>query len=324
MPSYDKLKDFLKNGNLKKENILESKVYKYIEIFFDKSSIYFSNIQSMCNERTPNQIRIRNDNFLQDAVIKNKKSLLIVGFNYEGIEKIIIFSNMVYFNYNQSTKSSNSIITFTSDQFFSFFKNNNNGTMIKSSILNKKKINVAFYLSDLNEIDEIGLQEFIINHSDKSFYNIESSYEFYTPSIPKKNKEKVFSNFQNNNFECSVRFINKEFCRCKLTKPFEKGDNQLHHLIPKSYFKKLYKSNDSLILNWDEIHKPINLIPICYYCHKDIHSDKISSNKVEKKFDQILKVYKEYGIYESFIKYMFQNTNMKSIEELKAFYLEDS
>lgn len=247
MSSYHKLNEFLKKNNLKKENIIKSESYKYISNYFDKDHIYFSKILSMSLEKNPKMIRIRNDNFLIDAVEKKEKSILIVGFKYENKEKILIFSNEIYFDYNQSVRSSNSIITFNSDLFFNFFKNDNNGSMLKISKLNKEKINVSFYITDIDEIDEACFEEFITKKKECKIQIDSESID--NPSIPKKYKDEVFINFNNNNFECSLRFIDEKFCRCKLQKPYEKEDNQFHHFIPRNYFKKLYMNDSLKVLN---------------------------------------------------------------------------
>lgn len=323
--NYSYYQEFANKNKLEREKIINSDVYRVLVDDLKlklNENLFICNIQSMSNKNNPTKLRIRNDKFLRLVSKGNGECCLISGIKINDLDVILIFFGYSFIGYNFSTKSSNSFIIFDYDDLVNKFKSKNNSVQTKN---NHDKTKYMFYVTCIKENDnfyKFDKKMFLfffdsIKEINFDFYKYQKSTNL-DQDIPKINREvvnKVYSNL------CSIYKTNGfKFCNCVNWKEIEKSGNynpDIHHFVPKNYFK-----NKIGLVDWGMIHNPINLIPLCSFCHKKIHSSKKNISIIKEVFYNIVDSYKKYDRFFEFNDFLKQNTNFESIEDLFNFYIK--
>lgn len=319
MKSYKEIQEILKKSNLSKDEIKETKLYKYIKekIIWSKENenVFFSNITSMCLEKNYENVRIRNDKFLSLAK-ENKNGFIISSIKLNNKTFVLCFHTKMFTNYEFSNNQSNSFITFKlSDIQNKFVFDNNDNVVIK----NKKSNKYIFYVSIDENFNSEKFGEFLekIDNFDIKKLDVDI-VKFFVPPIPNKIRNKIRNDYDD---YCAL-----ENCPCgkSININFLKENNltytHLHHFVPKELFIEK-KWNKEGCLDWSVIHNSINLIPLCLPCHQAIHKGSYMKELVVNTFEKIIKKYKEKNQLDKLLKYLNDNFNYQ-IDDLLNFYLK--
>lgn len=319
-PYYEYSK-FLYDNQLSME---ECKNSNFLSILFEKFTnlkwninLFYVPITSLSNKYNVTKTRVRNDSFLKKSINK-EDSFLISGIKLKNKLYFLLFHSKCFYLYNKSITSSNSIIII---DFFDILKFQYTDVDIIPHYGNNKNIPTYFYL--LCSDDAQNIQNYLniyinlINSIKKSGYeSLTKSSEISKP-ISNTTRDEILNLFKGKcalsaNSICS-RYYNWEIISKEYTTNKRTCNIEIHHFIPKSYFKKYFKDVD-----WNFVNKNINLIPLCSNCHDNIHSG--NENVVSFYFQSILDVYKEYERYNDFKDFLFKSS--LDDEKLLAFYLK--
>lgn len=313
--SYSKYSFFLKENNLSKKEIKDSQIYKYLINnlnFVENENLWINNITSMSMQKDPKKIRLRNDKFLQSIYDKNITSCLISGIKIDEQKLFLVYFNKSFYGYNHSKNSSNSFITFDSIEELEKYCSLKSDNIQTRNVREKTKF--LFYTNIENSFDANKFELFVslIKDADFNPYNPKGPLNNYDPQIPNETKTNVPKIYEN---ICSL--YHSDFI-CASGIEWDKIINdgsliELHHFIPKKYFR-----NKIGLVDWEIIHNEINIVPLCSFCHKSIHSSK--EEKYKNTFDNIINTYKKSNRYDRFIDFMITNTDFKNTEELLNFY----
>lgn len=312
----------LKNIEISKNDLMNTNIYKYLtekQNFSLKDNLFTAKIKSMCMEKDPTKLRIRNDKFLQ-YLSSNKNCCLLSFFKYNDKIHWIFYYGWSFYGYNKLTNVSNSFINFDYSEFINYYVNDKGNIQIKNIIDKKKrKTKYIFYTCCDDYFEEENFNSFlsIVSNSNYNPYDDNNDKLKSDKAIPLSTIENVKNNFNN---LCSIyKALGKEKCFVIDWENELIADElhlDIHHFIPKSYFK-----NYMSLVDWNIIHSEINLIPLCAFCHKTIHGRK-DKEAVENKFYSIIDTLKICNLYDKFIEFMNKNTEFKNEKDLLNFYLE--
>jgi len=303
----------LKQNVLSKQHIINSNIYKFICNLGYKlnENLWITNIQSMAMSKNPNMLRVRNDKFLNKSK-QGEDACLISGIRLNNKELFLVYFGKSFIGYNKSIKSSNSFITFTFEQL-------NKMSECKDQIQTKnvkKGAKYLFYSS--TDFDENMFENYLNMLQNIELHGYDAKDSKYDPSIPSENRKIIEDRYES---ICAIAFENPSDCELasqisKNSKFFLSKNYDIHHFIPKEYFKQYFDG----LLDWKNvIHNTLNLVPLCRYCHKNIHaSDK---TLVKKTFEYVIQAYKKANVYLDFLNFLKENTSLKNISELLNFYL---
>lgn len=322
MKTYQKYIDIIKKIQFKKSELKNSDFYKYIENNYKDYKILLSYITSMCIEKNPSQLRIRNDSFLKN-ISNNLPTILLSGIKYNEHSFILCFFSKSFDKYPYNNDSSNSFINFSYEELIKkiiSFESDNIAIKNKSKyifyVVNSKKFNKESFNLFFKQINNLNLN---------SYYSIKNTLNKFIPPIPNKNKFEV-RNLYNN--LCAITLDNLEV-RCPCGKNIEINYlkqnkinyTDIHHFAPKEFLIQHLNKNEDFI-DWNLIHDSINLIPLCSPCHQSIHKGSNNKNLVRKMFDSIIECYKEKNTLEKFKNYL--NSINLDLNKLLNFYLEET
>lgn len=330
--NYKPVADFLNLNDISEEEIISStNLYKELLTLVnnDTDSIMFSNIESFSDTKYPNKIRLRNDNFLR-ASKEKKKIALISGVKLGDKNLYLIFISPYFYDYKASTNSNNSFIGFDFNELYHFVYNGEDTINIKNPKIkssNKKYHRYMFYATyDVNfDKDKFakffGNVEEVIPSDDKPIKY--TGNEYFVPQIPVETRKLVNENYAKKCALCSLEKDNPIYCPCgdQINIDYmEKNDlsyTHLHHLVPKKYFL-----NEPSITNvdWDIVHNLYNIVPLCPACHQSIHKGVKNKELVHNVFNAIMDLFKKTDKYDKFEKYIIDNTNFESVDNLLEFY----
>ncbi|WP_027332724.1 hypothetical protein [Mycoplasmopsis gallinarum] len=333
MKEYDRYIEELKKMNLTEAEKINTKIYQTLKLNnFKNIESISANIQSFANKKDPTKIRIRSDKFLNNA--KSEKTTLLIGSykNHNNSITNLIISSHWFKHYSSSLNKSNSFFVTEFEDLEKFA--NFNGYQFKKKNIKDKNSSIKYIflaINDENVTSEV-IKEYINNSktiSDSVSTNSNFSFENYVskktdPKIPQENKDKTLRIYNNS---CAIYDLNHNYCKTKInwieTAKEIKGTNlnlpiDYHHFIPKSTFKNSW-FHENIELDWDFIHKDINLLPLCQICHQSIHSK--DKKLALKTFMYILEALKKVYRFEEFEEYLTKSKVFKNIKELENYYL---
>lgn len=326
MKKYSEYSKKLKEDKISDQEIKKLKIYNFIKEKFPNSNIYISYFSSLCNKKVPDKIRLRNDSFLKDAV-ENKISFLLSGIKIKDYFIVICFCTTSFFGYKFKTDSSNSFIVQNYLDLYKLNYNNQDSINYWTYGKNKKYMFYSSYCNDFNDI--IFINEFInrLNFSTDNQYKpvVSTSTNIYVPEIPNYIRANVRNIY---NDMCALSIGKTLVCPCgnNINRNFLKKNNltytHLHHFIPKSFFISKYNSGDIDKLDWNIIHSPHNLVPLCLACHESIHKGKANIKLVKNTFKCIIDSYRYTNRYEHFINFIKNETFLINENEILEFYLK--
>lgn len=329
--NYKETTNFLEKNKISSTEIISSsnlynEILKLVD--GDKKSILFSNITSFSNIKTPNKVRIRNDNFLK-ACTDRKKVVLISGIKINDKNLYLIFISSYFYGYNSSTKSSNSFINFDINDLHKFIYDNKDTINIKhpkNSQLNNKYHKYAFYATNDFNFDTNKFVKFfndteeITSVDDKPI--IYTGHEYFIPQIPTETRNAIIDNYARKCALCSLDKENPLYCPCgdqiniNYLKENDLSYIHLHHFVPKKYFL----NEPHIDIKWEIIHNINNIVPLCLPCHQAIHKGSKNIDLVKNTFNAIIESFKKNNRYEEFENYVKENTKFTSIDDLFEFY----
>ncbi|URM52990.1 hypothetical protein [Mycoplasma sp. SG1] len=227
---------FLKNNKVNDDVIKNSKIYKkLISIgFVEKTNFWIVNITSMCLEKNPEQLRIRNDNFLTH-VKNNSNCCILSAIKIENKILYLIFFGKSFYGYNFKNDVGNSFINFNYSELINLGSYENDIIQTKNV---REKTKYYFYTSIDNNFDKDKFITFwdLINSTKFDPYNLKNSK--LDPNIPEKTKEYVATLF---NEICSLYDTNgHEYCKSNINweeyKKIGRKCYEIHHFVPKKIF----------------------------------------------------------------------------------------
>lgn len=320
--SYYKYVVEFEKKEINKKDIINTNIYKHlteIHNFSLKDNLFTAKVKSMCMEKDPTKLRIRNDKFLQYLSI-NKNCCLLAFFEHNSRIHWIFYYGWSFYGYNKLTNVSNSFINFDYTEFINNYLNPKGNIQIKNVIDKKKrKTKYIFYTCCDEYFDEENFNSFlnVVSNSNYNPYDDNNDKLKSDKPIPSINIENAKKNF--NNLCAIYKALGKQKCFVVDWENQFISDElrlDLHHFIPKSYFK-----NYMTLVDWNVIHSEINLVPLCTFCHKTIHGKK-DKEAVTKKFYSIIDTLKICNLYDKFFEFMIQNTEFKDEKDLLNFYLK--
>lgn len=292
------------------QELKETYIYKdLLKLGFPEEDIICGKFGSLCMEKSPNKIRIQNDEFLSQIKNGNFNVVLLSGtkiINKVGKQKIVfvVIYGESFRNYTFSVSSNNSF-------FIADFPDLKDWVEISQELINHshkkykkptKKVKYSFHVSTESNIHT--LKRHLGNLKEWDF---EEKKPTKDKKIPKQTEIAARIFFSN---KCGVFSINQQSCpdayifRKKQTQR-SKAPTELHHLLTKEFWKSYFDSINKPY-DWSLIHNQLNLIPLCPNDHVALHG----GNKMV--FDNIMQLLKKKKIYEKFFTYLALNTPIKN------------
>lgn len=312
--AYKPTMEFVNENKLEKSKIRNSDIFLFLTNvlgYKEKENLWISNVQSMAMSKEPTLLRIRSDNFLKNVIEGNKCICLISGIRVLGEDLYLVFFGKSFIGYNHKIDCSNSFITFYRDELDKFTNAENS---FQTKNISKKGSKYIFYTS--TKFESTKLVEFIKMIDDIQLNGYKETNVKYDPNIPSKNRDEVEDIYEH---QCQIYYNNPQECKgaCDwkdirikgLKKPYD-----LHHVVTKEWFK-----DQNGIIDWNIVHDPINLVPLCRFCHGLIHSSDKSLS--EKTYKAIIDGFKKSNRYDDFILYLKDNTSFNNDKDLLNLYL---
>lgn len=336
---FEYYKKYIYDNVLNENELKNSNLYKELRKLESNALIIPANITSMDQKYDPKRLRIRSDKFLQSISDKNPV-FLIAGLIFNKRKILLLLSSWPFVNYEAKKDGSNSFWNFYLDDIETLIKGNSSNIFYKNREEKSHGTYYCFFICDDYKFSENELKTFLNVCRNTKWDNIDSQEwdDFIFPSVPKNVVETVlnkqFKNYCSLYTDPNINNEFKSFCPCGGNVDINYMEKnqitylQLHHFVPKSWFKNVYlKNSQNHFLAITTVHNPINLIPLCSCCHQSIHkcqqtlfSNESAKNLTIQTFNYIINAYKRFGLYNRFLSYL-KEINL-TLEDLFKYYVD--